>query len=204
MFHKGDKIRLKNGRLHTMKTDGLPPRAGRRSRSKDTSELPVIRGFIRGALVDVVTGEGEPSDWAENVITVTGHSTIIRNFIGAAGSSVAQWWGLGSTTNTAAASSNLSTAQLLTSEYGTQSVGAGTATRANVSLSQAIAGVWTLSQSWPYPNSQVAADAVINCLAQFGTASVGAGSALSMATFTQSTKGTGQALNITYNWSFGT
>ena len=25
-----------------------------------------------------------------------------------------------------------------------------------------------------------------------------------MATFTQSTKGTGQALNITYNWSFGT
>ena len=147
MFHKGDKIRLKNGRLHTMKTDGLPPRAGRRSRSKDTSELPVIRGFIRGALVDVVTGEGEPSDWAENVITVTGHSTIIRNFIGAAGSSVAQWWGLGSTTNTAAASSNLSTAQLLTSEYGTQSVGAGTATRANVSLSQAIAGVWTLSAS---------------------------------------------------------
>ena len=52
MFRKGDRIHLKDGTKYTMPADGLPPRAGKRQRKVSPTEVPVIRGFIRGALVN--------------------------------------------------------------------------------------------------------------------------------------------------------
>jgi hypothetical protein len=63
----------------------------------------------------------------------------------------------------------------------------------------------TLSQSWEYPSSQISNNVVLNCLAQyFGQSVGGTAPALSLAIFASSSKSNSQALNVTYNWSFGT
>lgn len=200
MFTKGDRIHLHDGTLHVMQADGLPPRR----RRKSLSEAPKIRGFIRGALVDM-DGTEHPGDWHENIITSYGHGHIVRNFVGLANSSHASFWGLGQ--HTEAQSSNFSTQTVMSSEYGTQSnstVNQAGASRANVAASQALAGAWTLSQSWQYASSHISNNVVLNCLAQYAHQSIGSGTAISLATFASSSKSNSQALNITYNWSFGT
>ena len=202
MFKTGDRIHLHDGSLHVMQQDGLPPRARRRTKLHEAGK---IRGFIRGALVDSLTGEGTPGDWHENIICEYGHGQIIRNFVGIANSSHASYWGLGQ--HTEAQSSNFSTQTKMSSEYGTQSnstVNQAGASRANVAASQALAGVWTLSQSWQYASSHISNNVVLNCLAQYAHQSIGSGTAISLATFASSSKSNSQALNVTYNWSFGT
>lgn len=195
MFKAGDRIHTHDGKVHRVRRTGRVPKMGR-------MEQPKIRGFIRGELVDVVTGERKTSDWFENVITTYGHGMVIRNFVGLANSSHASFWGIGY--HTQAQSSNFSTQSAMDStEYGLASTGG--VSRATVSAgSQTLSGTWTLSQSLQYASSQLTHGATINCVAQYANSSVGAGTALSLATFASSTKGTTQALNITYNWVFST
>jgi len=194
MFKKGDKIHTHDGAVHTARRDGIP--------KMGKQEMPRIRGFIRGALVDCVTGEEKLGDWHENVITTYGHGQIIRNFVGLAGSSYASFWGLGYMTD--AQSSNFSTMSVIDStEWALHS--SGGSSRATVSAgSQTLSGTWTLSQSFQYASTHISHAQTVNCIAQFGNSSRGTASGYSFATFASSTKGTTQALNITYNWLFST
>ena len=82
-FKRGEKLHTHDGKVHRItRTGRLPKIAG---------EMPRIRGFVRGALVDCLTGEERVGDWHENVITTYGHGLIIKNFVGLAGSSYASF-----------------------------------------------------------------------------------------------------------------
>ena len=197
MFEKGDKIHTHDGQVHVVR------RRGRGPGKMGKMEVPRIRGFIRGALVDCLTGDKKVGDWHENVITTYGHGIVIKNFVGLAGSSFASFWGIGY--HTQAQSSNFSTQGAIDStEYGLHSTGG--VSRATVSVgSQTLSGTWTLSQSFQYASTHISHAQTVNCVAQYAHSSVGAAAtALSLATFASSTKGTTQALNITYNWVFST
>jgi hypothetical protein len=207
MFTKGDRIHTHDGKVHRVRKSGTAPKMGR-------LEFPRVRGFVRGELVDVVTGERQTGDWHENVITTYGHGLIVRNFAGIVSTAtsglatvlsdlgLARFWGIGY--HSQAQSSNFSTQSALDStEYGLASTGGSS--RATVSAgSQVLSGTWSLSQSLQYASTQLSNGASINAIAQYAHSSVGSGSALSLATFASSTKGTTQALNITYNWVFST
>lgn len=196
MFTRGDKIHLHDGRVVRVRKRGVP------KIDRQPGERPSIRGFVRGALVDCLTGEQQVGDWHENVITTYGHGMVIKNFVGLAGSSYASFWGIGY--HTEAQSSNFSSMSKIDStEWATASTGG--AARATVSLgSQTLSQTWTLSQSFQYVSTAISHAQTVNCIAQYGHSSVGSGTAMSLATFASSTKGTTQALNITYNWLFST
>lgn len=212
-FQPGDKIRLHDGRTVKVRKDGSLPKVRRRA----TESHSVIRGFVRGQLVDCATGEAEPAGpYYENVITTYGHGMIVRNYAGLASSAstasagviadlgLARYWGIGY--HTQAQSSNFSTMSAIDStEYGLASTGG--VSRATISAgggSQLLSGTWSLSQSFQYASSQISNAVTVNCIAQYHTSSVGAGTAHSLATFASSTKGTTQALNVTYNFVFST
>lgn len=201
MFKPGDRVHLHGGRVLKIGQSGQLPRSRRRGRP---GEMPRIRGFIRGALVDSISGEERVGDWHENVITTYGHGIVIKNFIGSAGSTAASWWGIGWHNNTS--TSNYSTlTNIGSSEYGSASTNNTTGSRVVVSSGmQTLSGTWSLSQSLAIPSSCISHAVTIDCVAQYCNSSVGAGTALSLATFASSTKGTTQALNLTYNWLFST
>jgi len=196
MFQKGDRLHLHDGRVISVRRAGIP------KIKRGKNEHAAIRGFVRGALVNSTSGEEVRGDYHENVITTYGHGMVIKNFVGLAGSSYASFWGIGY--HTQAQSSAFSTASAIDStEYGLHSTGG--VSRATVSAgSQTLSGTWTLSQSFQYASTHISHAQTVNCVAQYGNSSVGAGTALSLATFASSTKGTTQALNITYNWVFST
>lgn len=195
MFNKGDRIHTHDGKVHVVRKRGRAPNMG-------PMDVPKIRGFVRGAIVDAASGDQRLGDWHENVITTYGHGMVIKNFVGLAGSSFASFWGVGYQTE--AQSSNFSTMTKIDStEYGLHSTGG--VSRATVSVgSQTLSGTWTLSQSFQYASTHISHAQTVNCVAQYGHSSVGSGTAMSLATFASSTKGTTQALNITYNWVFST
>lgn len=210
-FRKGDRIRLHDGRVLTVRERGVVPKVD----PLPGERLPLIRGFVRGQLVDCASGEVSPAgDWHENVITEYGHGIIVRNYAGLASSAssaaaanitdlgLARYWGIGFMTQ--AASSNFSTMSAIDStEYGLASTGG--VSRATVSAgTQRLSGTWSLSQSFQYASSQISHAVTVNCIAQYHNSSVGAGTAHSLATFASSTKGTTQALNVTYNFVFST
>jgi hypothetical protein len=197
MFQKGDKIHTHDGKVHKVRSRSGVPKS-----MHTPMEMPAIRGFVRGALVDCLTGEERVGDWHENVITTYGHGMVIKNFVGLAGNSHASFWGIGYQTE--AQSSNFSSMSKIDStEWATASTGG--AVRATVSLgTQTLSGTWTLSQSFQYVSTAISHAQTVNCIAQYGHSSVGSGTAMSLATFASSTKGTTQALNITYNWLFST
>lgn len=195
MFKRGDRIHTHDGVVHVVRKSGQVPTMGK-------METPRIRGFVRGALADSLTGAQRTGDWHENVITTYGHGMVIKNFVGLAGSSYASFWGIGYQTE--AQSSNFSTMSKIDStEWAVHS--SGGVSRATVSVgSQTLSGTWTLSQSFQYASTHISHAQTVNCVAQYGHSSVGSGTAMSLATFASSTKGTTQALNITYNWVFST
>ncbi len=210
MFNKGDKIHTHDGKVHTVRERNKLPK----SMKGRPGETPRIRGFIRGALVDCLTGEEQTGDFYENVITTYGHGMVVRNYAGLASSAssvaatvtsdmgFARFWAIGYQTQ--AQSSNFSTMSAIDStEWALASTGG--VSRATVSVgSQLLSGTWTLSQSFQYVSSYISHAQTVNCIAQYHTSSVGAGTAHSLATFASSTKGTTQALNITYNFVFST
>ncbi len=195
-FKPGDRVHFHDG------TSVVVKKGGRLPSKKKADEMPRIRGFVRGALVDCLSGEERKGDWYENVITTYGHGLVIKNFVGLAGSSYASFWGIGY--HTEAQSSNFSSMSKIDStEWATASTG-GVA-RATVSLgTQTLSATWTLSQSFQYVSTAISHAQTVNCIAQYAHSSVGSGTAISLATFASSTKGTTQALNITYNWVFST
>jgi hypothetical protein len=209
MFKRGDKIHTHDGKVHVVKKTGHAPDMGQ-------MEFPRVRGFVRGALVDCLTGERQEGDWHENVITTYGHGFVVRNYVGLASSASsvaatvtsdmgwARFWGLGY--HTEAQSSNFSTMSKIDSlEYGSHSSNNTTGNRIVVSAgSQLLSGTWTLSQSFQYASTQISNAVTVNCVAQYHHQTVGSGTAHSLATFASSTKGTTQALNVTYNWVFST
>lgn len=195
-FKKGERVHFHDGTSAVIrKNDTIPSR-------RKADEMPRIRGFVRGALVDSRGGEEARGDWYENVITTYGHGLVVKNFVGLAGSSYASFWGIGY--HTEAQSSNFSSMSKIDStEWATASTG-GVA-RATVSLgTQTLSGTWTLSQSFQYVSTAISHAQTVNVIAQYAHSSVGSGTAISLATFASSTKGTTQALNITYNWVFST
>jgi hypothetical protein len=151
-------------------------------------------------------------DWHENVITTYGFGMMVRNYAGLASSAssvgatstadlgFARFWAIGYMTE--AQSSNFSTKSAIDStEWGLASTGG--VSRATVSAgSQLLSNTGTLSQSFQYASSQISHAQTVNCVGQYHNSSVGAGTAHSLATFASSTKGTTQALNITYNFVF--
>jgi hypothetical protein len=205
-FKQGELIHTHDGKVHRVGKGGKLPKM-RRERS-------AVRGFIRGQLVDCLTGEMKTGDWHENVITTYGFGIVVRNYAGLASSAssvaatvtsdmgFARFWGLGYMTE--AQSSNFSTMSKIDStEWPLASTGG--ASRATVSVgSQLYSGTYSLSQSFQYASSQISHAQTVNCIAQYHHSSVGSGTAHSLATFASSTKGTTQALNVTYNWVFST
>lgn len=208
-FKQGERIHTHDGKVHVVRRGGRLPRM---KRGRD--EVSSIRGFIRGALVDCLTGEEKVGDWHENIITTYGHGMVVRNYAGLASSAstvaatvtsdmgFARFWGIGY--HTQAQSSNFSTMSAIDStEYGLHSTGG--VSRATVSVgSQLLSGTWSLSQSFQYASTHISHAQTVNCIAQYHTSSVGAGTAHTLATFASSTKGTTQALNVTYNFVFST
>lgn len=204
-FKRGERIHAHNGRTYTVGAGGKLPKMGKRDVSR-------LRGFIRGELIDELTGDKQTGDWHENVITEYGHRMVVRNYAGLASSAssvaatvlsdlgLARFWGIGYMTQ--AQSSNFSTMSAIDStEWGIQSTGG--VSRATISAgSQLLSGTWSLSQSFQYASTQISHAQTVNCIAQYHNSSVGAGTAHSLATFASSTKGTTQALNVTYNWVF--
>jgi hypothetical protein len=173
---------------------------------------------VRGALVDP-DGTEHRGEWHENVITVWGHQQVVRNWAGLALSAtsasaanitdlgLARYWAIGSMSNTTASTNFSTISSILQTEYGSASGGAGTASRAAVSAGgglQALSGTWTLSQTHAYAATDILHGATLNCIAQHSNVSASSGSALSIAVFDSSTKGTTQALNLTYNFLFST
>jgi hypothetical protein len=212
MFKAGEKIVDHDGKVHKVRKNGIPKSLGH------PGEMPRIRGFVRGALVDCLTGEERMGDWHENTITTAGHMAIVRNFAGLASSAssvaatvtsdlqLARFWGIGYHTGALTAGSDLSSLSTInSSEWPLASTGG--VSRATVSVgSQLLSGTWTLSQSFQYASSHISHAQTVNMLCQYAHSSVGVAGhpALSMAAFASSTKGTTQALNITYNWVFST
>lgn len=197
MFKPGEKIHTHDGLVHEVRRKGKTPAS-----MQKPGEMPRIRGFVRGALVDCLTGEERRGDWHENVITTYGHGLIIKNFVGLAGSSYASFWGIGY--HTEAQSSNFSSMSKIDStEWATASTG-GVARLTVSASSQTLSGTWTLSQSAQYVSTAISHAQTVNCIAQYAHSSVGSGTAISLATFASSTKGTTQALNLTYNFLFST
>lgn len=206
-FKQGEKIHAHNGRTYRVGKDGKLPNMGKR-------DVARVRGFIRGEMIDCVTGEKQTGDWHENVITTYGHGMVVRNYAGLASSAstvaatvlsdlgLARFWGIGYQTQ--AQSSNFSTMSAIDStEWALASTGG--VSRATVSVgSQLLSGTWSLSQSFQYVSSYISHAQTVNCIAQYHNSSVGAGTAHSLATFASSTKGTTQALNVTYNFVFST
>jgi len=214
MFSKGDRIHTHDGKTHVVREAGKAPKMRK-------SDISRIRGFVRGELVDCVSGERQTGDWHENVITTYGHGAVVRAFVGLQSSQgstassaatvlsdlgLARFWGIGHMTE--AQSSNFSTKSAIdSSEQGTASTSGSTAGGARATVSagvQSLAATWTLSQSFQYVSTAISNAVTLNCIAQYHNATVGSGTALSLATFASSTKGTTQALNVTYNWVFST
>jgi hypothetical protein len=207
-FKQGEKIHTHDGKVHRVGKGGKLPKM------RVPGERHAIRGFIRGALVDCLSGEEQVGDWHENVITTYGFGIVVRNYAGLASSAssaaatvtsdmgFARFWGLGYQTE--AQSSNFSTMSKIDStEWPLASTGG--VSRATVSVgSQLLSGTYSLSQSFQYASSQISHAQTVNCIAQYHHSSVGSGTAHSLATFASSTKGTTQALNVTYNWVFST
>jgi len=213
-FQPGDKIHTHDGKVHRVRRKDQVPKMRR-------ADVSRIRGFVRGELVDCETGERQLGDWYENVITTYGHGAVIRAFVGLQSSQgstassaatvlsdlgLARYWGIGHMTE--AQSSNFSTKSAIdSSEQGTASTSGSTAGGARATVSagiQSLAATWTLSQSFQYVSTAISNAVTLNCIAQYHNATVGSGTALSLATFASSTKGTTQALNVTYNWVFST
>jgi hypothetical protein len=203
MFKRGDKIHTHDGKVHRVRKDGTPKMRGAADRFR-------VRGFVRGALVDP-DGTQHVGDWHENVITIYGHQQVVRNWAGLASASssvaatnitqlgLAQYWAVGSLSNTTASTAFSTYTGILQTEYGSASAGAGTASRAAVSAGgglQALSGTWTLSQTHAYAATDILHGATLNCIAQHSNISVGTASALSIAVFDSSTKGTTQALKV--------
>ncbi len=206
-FKKNERIHGHDGKVYRVGAGGRLPKMGRQ-------EVPRMRGFIRGEIVDCVTGDKQTGDWHENVITTYGHGMVVRNYAGLASSAstvaatvlsdlgLARFWGIGYQTQ--AQSSNFSTMSAIDStEWALASTGG--VSRATVSVgSQLLSGTWSLSQSFQYASTHISHAQTVNCIAQYHNSSVGAGTAHSLATFASSTKGTTQALNVTYNFVFST
>lgn len=198
-FKQGDRIHLHDGRVVTVRRRGKLPTIKRAPEDR-----ALIRGFVRAALVDM-DGTEHDADWHENIVTEYGHQMIVRNYVGLASSAssvaatvlsdlgLARFWGIGY--HTQAQSSNFSTMSAIDStEYGLASTGG--VSRATVSVgTQRLSGTWSLSQSFQYESSRISHAVTVNCIAQYHTSSVGAGTAHSLATFASSTKGTTQALD---------
>lgn len=194
---KGEKIHLHDGSVVRVRARGRVPKL------KNT-EGAKIRGFVRGALVDCVTGDQEVGDWHENYITTYGHGMVVKNFAGLAGSSVATAWGIGSIV-VGADSTKWTSMTAMDSEYPLASNStANAAGGVRATVGQSLSGTWTLTQTYQYASSAITNAATLNCVAQYANTSIGAGTALSFATFASSTKGTSQALSVSYSWLFST
>lgn len=215
-FEKGDRVHLHDGTTQVVRRKNQLPR-----RSRTRERIP-IRGFVRAELVDVETGQRETGDWHENTITVAGLGMVVKNFVGikqgaasnvnnSAGANItdlglARFWGIGYWTGASATSDLLAASVINGSEWALHSSG-GTVRAAVSSGHQALQGTYSLSQTYQYVATDISHAQTVNCLMQHSNssashASQGGGSALSFATFASSTKGTTQALNITYNWVF--
>ena len=213
MFARGEKIHFHNGKVGVVRRDGVIPSDGRRrSRWPDTIR---IRGFVRGELVNAITGEVQRGDWHENVIVGYGHAMIARAYGGIVSSAStglasatsdvawARYWGIGN--HTLATSDYNTLATRIQTEYGISS-NQTTGDRAHVSLgsvavsTQTTGWAATYSNTIAYASSSVTNGATINCVALYHNSAQGAGTSWSYATFASSTKGSNQALNLTYTW----
>jgi len=153
----------------------------------------VLRGFVRGALVDP-DGTTHLGDWHENIITTKGVEHVMLLFA-TTGGAQGNWIAVGNNTATLS-----STQTAMQTEYAPSTSGGTARIQPTVSTSS----YGTLSYTASYASSQITSTATINGVAIHAVSSTGSGSAYSIATFNSSTKGSTQALNVTYTWNFAT
>lgn len=196
MFKKGEKVHFHDGTVQTIR--------GRRTKLyRPKAEKCIVRGFVRGAIVDP-DGTEHMGDWHENVLTEYGHQQVIRAFAGLANFTAASYMALGYQSTQFTANSDISTKATMSSEYGSSS-GATTGNRRAMSGGQqTINGNMTLTQTIQWAATDVSHGVTLNAVGMANQAAAGGGSLMSMAIFASSTKGTTQALNITYNFIFST
>lgn len=171
---------------------------GRSRKTPNPTAPMVIRGFVRGALVDP-DGTVHLGDWHENAITTRGVQQVMNMYAMTTATTATGEQGvyLGVGNHTTAITSN---ATALQTEYASSTTGGVVRKVPTISTS----AYGTLSYTAAYAATDITATATINAVGIFANSSVGAGSAHSIATFNSSTKGSTQALNITYTWNFAT
>lgn len=167
-------------------------------RKKDEAVAPgalQIRGFVRGALIDP-DGTEHMGDWHENALSTTGIMNIMHCVVGGASSTIGTWIAVGTMSGGAVNS--------VTSGLNTEYAPATDGTSGRKTASTASSAVGTLSYTAAFASSEVTSNATINAVAIMNSSRTGAGTSYSIATFASSTKGSNQALNVTYQWNFAT
>ena len=148
-------------------------------------QLTKVRGFVRGALHDTVTGETRMGDWHENVITQIGFQNFLcYNLITDASGLHPTHIAIGSS-----ADAHASTDTTCGGQWSPRA-----AVTASVSASQTARFV----ASWA--SSQVTGK--IACCALHHATATTSGSAMCIATYTASTKSDTQTFTLTYDIAF--
>jgi len=147
-----------------------------------------IKGFARGALRNMHTGEVTMGPWCPNAITADGFQNYICGTVGAvAGSKTLGYLQLASQTAAPASSQNTASGEF------TGTDGARKASTNSFSANGTLQG----TASWPTNEGNQSA---VGAVAWYNTSS--GGTAGSIATFNSSQKTTDQTLSVTYQWRF--
>jgi hypothetical protein len=162
----------------------------------------MIRGFVRAALVDP-DGTEHCSNWHENALTSLGVQNMMNCF--ATTGNAAGYIAVGNHTD---ATSNVYSkgAVGLQTEYvpNTSSGSARKAVGQSTSFSGASSQTGIISFTASFASSEITSNATVNAVGIFSHASTHTTGCYSIATFTSSTKGSTQALNITYTYNLAT
>ena len=169
---------------------------GRTAQTPSEEGIVRIRGFVRGCLVDP-DGTEHYGDWHENAITTKGVQMVMNNFVTYDSDALpGTRMGVGNHTGAIA-----STASAFNSTEYSPLTGT-TSRRQSAAVSSAAYGTMSFTQA--FASSDISNNVAINAVGIFGVSTIGSGSAYSIATFTESSKSSTQALNITYVWNFAT
>lgn len=145
-----------------------------------------VRGFVRGALHDTVTGETKLGEYHENVITQIGFQNFLcYNLIASAGSLTPGFIAIGSAATAHASTDTICSGQL--------------SPRAAVTASVVSSKTARFVASWA---ANTDATGQIACCALHHASATASGSAMCIATYTASTKSSTQTFSLTYDVAF--
>lgn len=154
-------------------------------------EQATVRGFVRGALTDVETGETRMGEWHENAITQVGYEQwIIGNITHLTQTQYPVWMGISSCSDNFTPSS---TSTALASEFAN-----GSTTRTAITPSVIASKTLQMVASWASSDCT----GTIGGIGVFAVSSTNSGTAGSLASFPYSVKASNQTFAVTYQWRF--